>query len=197
MSQIADIRNFAIIAHIDHGKSTLADRFLELTHTVERGDHDEQLASFLKSERMELDEQEIAHTLQSQMKYGKDDIVIVDWDGAVVFEPSGNVEPIVELFQVANLQLLQYRVLHDDLDYRLRKVDNNTLRSFFTNTFHILKEKNIISLYCIKNLRAFVCANYGVGSLWPHTINRKKKSIHFKTFVRIKTKQDKAIFFYI
>lgn len=84
----------------------------------------DKIVAFLKNESEPLDEEEVSATLASHLKYGKDDITIVDWDGAFIFDAAGDFKSNIELFEIANLQLLRSRILADDLDRRLEKTLN-------------------------------------------------------------------------
>ena len=123
-------------------------------------DKSDKIAGFLKSEKIKLDKREIEHTLSHQIKYADNDLIIIDWDGAFIFEPQGKAESIIELLQIANLQLLRYRMLENELSDRLDAITKQVKEpadfwTMLTNRKKIMKSFQDVIAIRAKSIKDF------------------------------------------
>lgn len=80
---------------------------------------------------MRLSDEEVKDTWRYWFSYYEDDLVVIEWDAALVYESSGKYEDILAVFEVANLQLLEMRTYDLYLDAVLDKAYDD-LETFFS-----------------------------------------------------------------
>lgn len=99
------------------------------------------LAALVRSEARAFTPAEAATVLVSRTRYADDDLTVVDWEGAIVFDPDGDTASELALCELGNSQVLRYRMLdravEDSLeqvrremaDHRRFGLGSNTLRA--------------------------------------------------------------------
>jgi hypothetical protein len=89
---------------------------------------DSDLARLLLGEQLTLSERERSDVLDHHYSYSDRDLVVIDWNAAFVYEPSGSRD-IPDLLEVCNSQLLELRYYDDVLDARLKEIHDKLVGS--------------------------------------------------------------------
>ena len=76
--------------------------------------HARELAQVLRSERTALSDQEVSDALAYRISYGPDDLALIDWDAALLFDR--DAEDVRDVLEFANVELLEMRYLDQQLD---------------------------------------------------------------------------------
>ncbi len=123
-------------------------------------EHGETIAAMLKDESIKLAQKEIDDTLATNIRYGRQDITIVDWDGAFLIDASGEFKETIAVLELANIQLLNFRILDkklaEEIDMLKRHREPLGLGGFFRispfmkNVIRI-RSQNVLELETIES----------------------------------------------
>lgn len=118
------------------------------------------IASLLKDESEELVSREVEDTISASIKYGKEDTVIMDWDGAFILDKDKEFDEVISLLELANIQLLNLRLLDFKLQEdigRIRKlIDFGRLKifqlSYYSKEIVKLRSEALLEFDSIENM---------------------------------------------
>lgn len=92
--------------------------------------HASMFAAFIRDmyEKL-LDKQKIKDILLPRVRYSEHDLVVLDWNGAVIITDDGDVQSDMDMLKIGNYQLLRYRMLDELLDQKLDFLGRSLKRS--------------------------------------------------------------------
>lgn len=82
----------------------------------------QQIAQVVRGESLRLSDDELRESLQSAMSYYPNDLAVLGWNGAFVYDSAAASETTLQLLEYANLQLLEFRHLDDLMTRELERV---------------------------------------------------------------------------
>lgn len=95
--------------------------------------HGADIAQLLRGERQTLSRQEQEEVLRSRLSYFADDLVVVSWNAAFVYDTEVGANAALELFEFGNSQLLEYRYYDGRLDAELSRIYPDLQRTSWWN----------------------------------------------------------------
>jgi hypothetical protein len=104
-----------------------------------------------EAEHSRLSERERNEVIQHRFSYTEDDLVIVDWNSAFVFEPSGS-QDIPDILEICNAQLLELRYYDEQLDRELARIYTEMQRrkrrwySIFRSPYKLLARRVLVTV---------------------------------------------------
>jgi hypothetical protein len=87
--------------------------------------HARNLTRFLRSQREVFDPKEVEEILSSRVRYSKQDLTLVDWEGAVIIAPDADFQSDILLLKIGNYQLLRYRMLDQSVESLLDHINES------------------------------------------------------------------------